>query len=66
MNVLGKNDAKSDRALGVANALRAPRLVIRAGRTGCSMIKPELAREGTTSFAEDFYWEHSLTTVSAA
>jgi hypothetical protein len=64
MNVLEKNDAKNHRAFGAGKALPAPRPVIRSGRTGCSMSKPELARKDTRSFAEDFCWEHSLTTVS--
>jgi hypothetical protein len=64
MNVLKKSDAKNHRAFGLGKDLPAPRPVIRYGRTGCSIIKPELARENTTPFAEDFYGEHSLTSVS--
>jgi hypothetical protein len=64
MNVLKKSDAKNHRAFGLGKDLPAPRPLIRSGRTGCSMIKSELARENTTPFAQDFYREHSSTSVS--
>lgn len=64
MNDLKKSDTKNHRSFGRDKALPAVRLASRSGRTSCSMIKPELARKGTTRFAEDFYWEHSLTSVS--
>jgi hypothetical protein len=64
MNVLKKSDAKNHRAFGLGEEPPAPRPVIRSGRTGCSMIRSKLARENTTPFAEDFYREHSLTSVS--
>jgi hypothetical protein len=64
MTVHTKSDEKTHRSLGLGKSLPALRPVIRSGRTGCLMSKLELARENTTPFGEDFYWEHSLTSVS--
>jgi hypothetical protein len=66
MAVLKESDAKNHRSFGRNKGLPALRPVIRSGRTGCSTIKPELIRENTTPFAEDFYWEHFSSSASVA
>jgi hypothetical protein len=63
MIVLEKSAAKSHRAVSRSKGL-SPRPLIRSGRAACSTVKPESARESTTFFAEDFYWEHSSASVS--
>ena len=63
MTVLTKSDA-THRSLGLGKSLPALRPVIRSARTGCLMSKLELATKHTTPFGDDFYWEHSLTSVS--
>jgi len=63
MNLLEKNGAKNHRSAG-DTGLPAPRPRGRSGRTGCSKIKLEFARENRSPFAEDFYWEHSSARVS--
>lgn len=63
MIVLEKSAAKSHRAVSRSKGV-SPRPVIRSGRGGCSTAKLESARESTTFFAEDFYWEHSSASVS--
>jgi hypothetical protein len=64
MTILKKSGARNHRSVGQDTGLPAPGLLSRSGRTGCSKIKLEFARENTTSFAEDFYEEHSLSCVS--
>lgn len=64
MIVLEEIAAKSHRPVGQTKGMPAPRTVIRSARAGCSPINPKSVRENTTPFAEDFYWEHSLASVS--
>jgi len=63
MIVLEKSAAKSHREVRRNKGL-SPRPVIRSGSAACSTVKRESARESTTFFAEDFYWEHSSASVS--
>lgn len=58
MIVLKKSDAKIHRPIGRSTGLP----MSRSGR--CSAIKMERARNSATPFAEDFYWEHSSTSLS--
>jgi len=64
MTILKKNGARNHRSVGRDASLPVLGPLSRSGRTGCSMIKLEFAREDTTPFAEDFYEEHSLSSVS--
>lgn len=64
MNVLKKCDAENHRTFVRDTGLPGLRPVIRSGHPGCATIKLESARESTTHFAEDFYWEHSSASVA--
>ncbi len=64
MDVLEKTDAKAHRPFVRDKGLPASRPMSGSGRTDCLMIKPEMTGKNSTRFAEDFYWEHSLTRVS--
>lgn len=64
MTLLKKSGAKNHRSVGRDTSLPALRPLSRSGRTRCSKIKLEFARENTTTFAEDFYFEHSSSSVS--
>jgi hypothetical protein len=65
MNLFWKSDAKNHRSSGRDKGLPAPRPVRRSGQAGCPTIKPDLARESSTPFPEDFYSEHSSSSASA-
>jgi hypothetical protein len=64
MTLIKKSDTRNHRSVGRDISLPALGSLSRSGRTGCSKIKLESARENTTLFAEDFYEEHSLSSVS--
>jgi hypothetical protein len=64
MTLLKKSGARNHRSVGQDTSLLALEPLSRSGQTGCSKIKLEFARENTTPFAEDFYEEHSLSSVS--
>ncbi len=64
MTLIKKSGARNHRSVGRDTGLPAPGPLSRSGRNGCSKIKLEFAREDTTPFAEDFYEEHSLSSVS--
>jgi hypothetical protein len=64
MTLIKKSGARNHRSVGRDTGLPALGSLSRSGRTGCSKIKLESARENTTLFAEDFYEEHSLSCVS--
>jgi len=64
MTLIKKSGARNHRSVGRDTSLPALGSLSRPGRTGCSKIKLEFARENTIPFAEDFYVEHSLSSVS--
>lgn len=64
MNAPEKSNQRKDRFFDRDTPPPALSRARRSGRAGCSTIKSELARRGTPCFAEDFYWEHSVTAVS--
>ena len=64
MTVLTKSDA-THRSLGLGKTLPALRPVILDLHKPVSLMsKLELATKHTTPLGDDFYWEHSLTSVS--
>jgi hypothetical protein len=64
MTLIKKSGARNHRSVGRDTSLPALGPLSRSGQTGCSKIDLEFARENTAPFAEDFYEEHSLSSVS--
>ena len=61
MEILEKSDTKDHQPFAECMGQPVQRPAIRSGRSRCSMIKPGSTRKNSTRFAEDFYWEHSVT-----
>jgi hypothetical protein len=64
MTIIKKSGARNHRSVGRDTSLPALGPLSRSGQTGCSKIELEFARENTAPFAEDFYEEHSFSSVS--